>query len=479
MNSLLMPIKVKPFTHQQQAFDFACEKFGLLSNHSMRSRGVALLMEMGCGKSLTGIAISGILYQFGEVDKVLVVAPLSILGVWEEEYTKFAGFPYQLVVLKGSSAKKKEQLQKLKQQEGVMQVVVVNYESAWRLEKELLEYAPDLIIADEGHKLKENRTSQSKSMHILGDNAKYKLLLTGTVITGKELDVFSQYRFLDKNIFGSSFYQFRNRYFDMLGYGNHTPVFRKHMTEKFLQKMHSIAFRVTKKECLDLPDITEEVRYVQLEDKCMKLYQEIQKESFAEIQGTEVTAVNVLTKLLRLSQITGGFLTDDLGGSTAVSTAKLDALSDIVDSMMADNRKLVIIARFVAELDSIEEMLERKKINYSVVRGGIQNREEMVHDFQNDPNCKVFVGQIAAAGLGITLTAASTMVFFSMDYSMSNFDQCKARIHRVSQKNDCHYIYLICKNTVDAKVLRALRNKVDLARSLVDDYRNGNNPFGA
>jgi len=428
---------------------------------------------------LTGIAISGILYQFGEVDRVLVVAPLSILGVWEEEYDKFAAFPYKLVVLKGSSAKKKEQLQKLKTEDGVMQVVVVNYESAWRLEKELLEYAPDLIIADEGHKLKENRTSQSKSMHVLGDNAKYKLLLTGTVITGKELDVFSQYRFLDKYVFGTSFYQFRSRYFDMLGYGNHTPVFRKSMTTEFLQKMHSVAFRVTKKECLDLPDITEEVRYVQLEDKCMKLYSEIQKESYTEIQGSDVTAVNVLTKLLRLSQITGGFLTDDEGICTEVSTAKLEALSDIVDSMMADNKKLVIIARFVAELDAIQQMLEKKKINYSIVRGGVHNREEMIHNFQNDPDCKVFVGQIAAAGLGITLTAASTMVFFSMDYSMSNFDQCKARIHRVSQVNDCHYIYLICKNTVDVKVLRALRNKVDLAKSLVDDYRNGYNPFGA
>ena len=91
--------------------------------------------------------------------------------------------------------------------------------------------------------------------------------------------------------------------------------------------------------------------------------------------------------------------------------------------------------------------------------------------------CKVFIGQIAAAGLGITLTAASTMVFFSLDYSMSNFEQAKARIHRVSQKNDCLYIYLVAKGTVDRKVLKALRNKVDLAKILVDDYRTGRNPF--
>jgi len=131
----------------------------------------------------------------------------------------------------------------------------------------------------------------------------------------------------------------------------------------------------------------------------------------------------------------------------------------------------------VPELNDIQALLEKKKISYAVVRGGIKNRADQISRFQNDAECRVFVGQIAAAGLGITLTAASSMVFFSLDYSMSNFEQAKARIHRVSQKNACHYIYLIAKDTVDKKVLRSLRSKVDLARMLVDDYRKGHNPF--
>ena len=178
------------------------------------------MMEMGTGKTIVSIAVAGCMYQYGKVNRVLVVAPLSILGVWEEEFEKFADFPYSLTILKGTSAKKKEQLTKLPD-EG-LQIVVVNYESAWRLEKELLAYNTDLVIADEAHKLKENRTSQSKGMHHIGDKAKYKLLLTGTVITNRELDVFSQYRFLNPQIFGTSFYAFRNQYFDMGGYG-HLP----------------------------------------------------------------------------------------------------------------------------------------------------------------------------------------------------------------------------------------------------------------
>ena len=128
-------------------------------------------------------------------------------------------------------------------------------------------------------------------------------------------------------------------------------------------------------------------------------------------------------------------------------------------------------------MNDIQNLLAKKKIQYAVIRGGITDRDEQIRKFQNDDNCKVFIGQIAAAGLGITLTAASTMVFYSLDYSMSNFEQAKARIHRVSQKNDCLYIYLIAKGTVDGKILKSLRQKVDLAKLLVDDYRNGKNPF--
>lgn len=131
---------------------------------------------------------------------------------------------------------------------------------------------------------------------------------------------------------------FRSRYFDMCGYGNHIPVFRKQMMDEFLQKLHSVAYRVTKAECLDLPQITEEIRTVELEPKAMKLYKQLEKECFAELAGSEISAVNVLTKMLRLSQMTGGYLTDDAGSITSVSTAKLDALSDILDTMLAEEK---------------------------------------------------------------------------------------------------------------------------------------------
>ncbi|MEN6634325.1 MAG: SNF2-related protein, partial [Clostridiaceae bacterium] len=300
-----MPIKAHPYEHQRRAYEFACRLFGLTGHDPPASRGVALLMEMGTGKSLTTIAVAGRLWLNHEADRMLIVAPLSILGVWQEEFRKFADFEYSLTVMNGSESKKIENLRQIPT--SGFQVAVINYESAWRLEKELSVWDADLIVCDEGHKIKTHNIAASKCMHRLGAKARYRMLLTGTIITNKAIDVFSQYKFLNTAIFGNSFYAFRNRYFDMVGYGNHTPVLKASMAEELTRRIHSIAFRATKAECLDLPETTEIVQQVELEPQARKLYQQLVRDSYTQIKGGEITAANVLTRLLRLSQLTGGF----------------------------------------------------------------------------------------------------------------------------------------------------------------------------
>ena len=472
MTDSKIPVKVEPFKHQREAFNFAMETY----ENEQNCRGVAMLVEMGCGKTLTAIAVAGKLYNLGKIKKLLVVCPLSIVGVWSDEFQKFADFKYEISVLKGSTDKKIELLDKM---QGVgLQVVVVNYESVWRMESEISSWEPDFIIADESHKIKTHNISASKAMHRLGCKTKYRMILTGTVITNKAIDVFSQYKFVEPSIFGNSFYAFRNKYFDMVGYGNHTPVLKESMKDELVEKIHSIAFRATKVECLDLPETTDIIRYTELEPRAMNIYKSLVKDSFAELSRGEVTVTNVLTKLLRLSQLTGGFLGSDEGTSCQqISKSKLNALEDILDDVVQSGEKLVIIARFMPEIKAIQKLLSKKHIKYSIIMGGIKDRETQVHSFQSDPETMVFIGQIATAGMGITLTAASTMVFYSLDYSMSNFEQAKARIHRAGQLKNCTYIYLIAKNTVDEKVLTALQNKVNLAKNLIDDYKNGVNPY--
>ena len=469
MKYLEIPIKVNPFEHQKRAFEFVMHKF---ENDS----GAALLVEMGCGKSLISVAVAGALFGEEKVKKLLIVCPLSICGVWEEEFSKFADFEYNLKVLKGSLEKKAETLYSLQGQ--ALQIAVVNYESVWRIEGQIKNWHPDMIICDESHKIKSHNIAASKSLHKLGEKTMYKLILTGTAITNKAIDIFSQYKFLEPRIFGKSFYTFRNHYFDMAGYGNHTPVLKESMKDELKNKIHSIAFVAKKSECLDLPETTEIIRKVELEPYAMNTYKHLVRDSFAELQNSEVTVTNVLTKILRLSQLTGGFLGDDDGKKVhQISKAKLNALEDIIDEVTASGKKLVVMARYIPEINAIKKLLIKKNLSFSVITGEIKNRADEISKFQNDVDVLVFVGQIATAGLGITLTAASTMVFYSLDYSMSNFEQAKARIHRTGQKENCTYIYLIASNTVDEKIMKALKNKVNLAKSLIDDYKNGLNPY--
>ena len=464
-----LPIRAAPYEHQRRAAAFALDRLS-------RGGGAALLMEMGTGKTLTSIGIVGQLWKERRIARLLIVAPLSILGVWRDEFDKFAGYDYCLSVLEGTAARKADTIRHMAGKS--LQVLVINYESAWRMEKELAEWRPDMIVCDKGHKIKTHNIAASKAMHRLAGKAKYRLLLTGTVITNKPIDVFSQYKFCDPAIFGNSFYQFRNRYFDMVGFGGYTPVMKRSMEGEFTERLHSIAFRATKAECLDLPEFTDIVQRIDLEPQAMRIYRQLVRDSYAELAEGSVTVTNVLSQLLRLSQLTGGYVgNDDAGGVTQVSTAKLDALADLVDGAVADGRKIVVIARFVPEIHAIGKMLEKKKIRYAQISGEIRDRDEQIAAFQNDPDLPVFIGQIATAGLGITLTAASLMVFYSLDYSMSNYEQTRARIHRVGQKNECTYIHLVARGTVDEKVLKALHDKANLAKSLVDDYRAGMNPF--
>jgi len=456
-----IPVKVKPFQHQVLGY-----------NIGISIPSSALLMEMGTGKSLTAMAVSGRRYLDGEIQKLLIVCPTSIMFVWQDEFEKFADFPYSLLVLNGPVKKRIQLLQDF--QGPGLQVVVINYEATWRMEDELKKWAPDMIICDESQRIKTPSAQQSKCMHRLGKIAKYKMILTGTPVTQGPLDFFSQYKFLDPGIFGNSYYAFRARYAVMGGFEGRQVISYQNLPE-LIEKAHSIAFRVTKAETLDLPDQIDTIRYCELEPKAQRMYEQMRKECVAELSDEKtVTAANVLAKLLRLQQITGGFLGDG-EAVQKVSNAKLSVLKEILEDVVIDaGKKLVIFARFRPEIAAIEKLLQDMQIKYECIHGDIDmsERGQKVKAFQTDPEVKVFIAQLQTAGLGITLTAADTAVFYSLDFSFSNYDQAKARLHRIGQKNNVTNIHIIAKNTVDVKVMKALAAKKNLADLVVDGWRN-------
>lgn len=471
------PVKANLYKHQIRGANMALRAFGALDAKTPGG-GFGELFEMGCGKTLTTIAVAGALYNLGKIDRVLVVAPTSVCSVWPHDLNQFATFPWEARVLLGD---KKKRLKALNELENwpfkALRIAVINYESTHRegIFEALAAYKPDLIVCDESQRIKNPSAAQSKALHKLGDAAPFRMILSGTPVQNNAVDLYSQYRFLDPAVYGANFYAFKNRYCIMGGYGQHQIVGYRNMDE-LVEKEHSVAYRVTKEECLDLPQQTFINRYVQFTDAEQAIYEQLRKSSFLELEtGENVTATTILTMYLRLMQLTGGFLTaDESTRPKQVNTVKLDALADIVDDYVVDaGKKLVIFARFRAEIAAIENLLRLRKIQYGSIYGDVpmEERGKIVEDFQTNPDTKVFVAQIQTAGLGITLHAASTAVFYSYDYNYANYAQALARIHRIGQRLPVTYIHLVVDGSIDEKILAALENKEDMAKTVVDSWR--------
>lgn len=455
-----MPIRTKPFKHQIAGY-----------NRGLVSPAVALLMEQGTGKTLTSIAIMGRRFLRGEIKRVLIVAPTSVVPVWPTEFETHADFAVDCRALEGTVSRRIAQLQNWPRTGDVLQVALVNYESTWRMEDALKKWKPDMIVLDESQRIKSPRAKQSQAMHRLGEIARYRIILTGTPITNGPLDFFSQYKFLDPRIFGTSYYAFQAKYARIGGFSGHELIGHLNIQE-LIRKAHSVAFRVTKAAALDMPEQVDQIRYCELEPKAEKIYQQIAKECVAELEDEKtVTAANVLSRLLRLSQLTGGFVGDDDGEVQQASTAKLKLLEEVIDDLMEAGKKAVVFARFRPEIKAIREMLEKKKIGYTYIDGRVKNRGDVVKEFQENPDCRVFIGQIQAVREGLTLTASDTVIFYSMDYSYANYEQAKARIHRIGQKNTCTYIHLVARETVDEEIIGALAGKKNVADLVVDRWQ--------
>ncbi len=414
----------------------------------------------------------------GAIETVLIVAPTSVCAVWPKEFEDAATFKFKVNVLLGDKKQRLRELEALKAFPfKALKVAVINYESTWREEifEALLDWKPDMVIADESQRIKSHDAQQSKAMHKLGDVAKYKLILSGTPVQNNAIDIFSQYRFLDPTVFGMNFYAFRNRYAIMGGFSNRQIVGYKDLDE-LIKKEHSIAYRVTKEEALDLPEQTFITRNIRMNTKDRNLYDQIRRNSFAELEsGGQITAPTVLTKLLRLQQFTGGFIQADEGDKPElVFRGKLDALEDILEDYVIEaEKKLVVFCRFRPEIDLIQRLLDRRKIRYCSIYGDIKidDRGDIVKEFQTNPKVKVFLAQIDTAGLGITLTAADTCVYYSVNFNYAAYSQSLARIHRIGQRNRCTYIHLVVEKTIDETVLKALAKKEDLAKTVVDDWK--------
>lgn len=476
----------RPYDHQAKAFMLCRDR-----------ENYGLFMEQGTGKTKVVIDNAAYLFQHGELSRVLVVCPNSVKTVWAEEIELHmpSGVDYQLLVWDSGMAKwdrgfviKNEAFSSIcRAAPDTLTIFVTNVETFQREDKGLglaeafLEYGSTMVVVDESSKIKTPSANRTRCLWKVGRMADYKRILTGTPVTQSPLDLFAQFYFLDPDLLGySSYTTFKHHFAEFGGYEGREVTGYKNMDE-LTELIEPHTYRVTRDECLDLPPKSYSKRVVELGREQQKLYHEMRDTMIASLSETErVTAPIVLTQLLRLQQIVGGFLPieRDEDGDIVVHAREIKGTNPKVKALVElagqTTGKIVIWARFRAELKLIADSLKKEFGDDSVVMfyGDVSGDERAANRaaFQDpDSPVRFFVGNQATGGMGITLTAANTVVYYSNTFSLEERLQSEDRVHRIGQANNVEYIDLIAAGTIDEKIVRALRSKKSYADLITGD----------
>lgn len=431
--------------------------------------GVMLALEMGCGKSKAAVDLISN-YKFAHT---LLIAPLSVVdGVWANQFKTHAGCECIVTILgkkAGSVAKKLERAKQdrvIAESRNIPHIVVINYESVWLepFAAWALKAPWDCLVLDECHKIKSAGGKASLFCARLGRHIPKKLGLTGTPMPHSPLDIYAQYRCLDPSIFGTSITAFKHRYAIMGGYGGYEVKGWQHQDE-LNQKMYSIAYRVTKDEVLDLPEVQDIRQYCALDKKALDLYEALEEDLVAEIEAGTITATNALVKLLRLQQITSGFVKLENGTEQQIDTNKQELLDEIFEEI-ADDEPLVVFCRFRHDLSLVQALAKKHNRPYAEVSGrklpGVMGLDEW-----QQGQATILGIQIQAGGVGVDCSRARYCVYYSLGFSLGDYEQSRARVHRPGQTQNVVYYHLLATGTVDEKVYQALADKQNVVDSIL------------
>lgn len=468
--------KTKPYDHQRTAMDRAGER-----------NAFAFFMEMGTGKSKTLIDNLGQLAVQNKVDFCFIIAPKGVYRNWvtKEIPEHLSDSVTHRVIRWVSTANKQQQteMRSVKDPFDGLTIFVMNVESFstkkgqdagnW-LAKNFGENG--MIAIDESTTIKNPKAKRTKALLKIAHQFKYRRLLTGSPVTRSPMDLYSQCEFLGPSTLGfESYYAFQNRYaiLNRRSMGAHTfqqIVGFRHL-EELTTKVDNFSYRVLKKDCLDLPEKTYTIRYVSMTEGQFKMYEELRNEALTLLDNGElVTAQNVMTQMLRLQQVLSGHLMTDNGDLIELETNRLKAVLDIATETSG---KILIWSRFRNDIQRLGKLLEENFPTQVASYYGDtpdDERQEIVTRFQDpDSGLRFFIGNPATAGYGLTLTEANTVVYYANDFNLETRIQSEDRCHRIGQKNPVTYIDLITDNTIDERIVQALRNKIDLGAKVLGE----------
>lgn len=472
--------KTIPFKHQAETIE-----------ETKNLRYFGLFMEQGTGKSHITIATFTHLWYSGQINGVLILAPNGVHDNWvrDEIPTHCVLTEDEMVVASWHSSDSKRKKEYFNYVAGLeydfegeehrLVVLAANIEAVRTTAfmaaiRPFMERRDWLLVVDESTTIKNPKADQSKMVHKLAKNASASRILTGTPITQSPLDLWSQCRALDEQALPyPSFTAFKHEFAIeetvFMGQRQFQKVVGYKNQDKLASLIAPFTKRILKKDCLDLPEKIYQTRYVELTPEQHRIYKDLTKQCLAKICAeNQVTVTTAITMLLRLHQVTLGYVQTDDGTMQHIEHNRISVLSDIIDENMS---KAIIFVRFLEDVRQITEfLLERKGPGFGFViyDGAVtpEGRQRAIQSFQNDPDCRYFIATSAAAR-GLTLTAAEQVIYYSQGFSLETRLQSEDRAHRIGQTKNVIYTDLVAQGTVDEKVIAALRAKKEIADSIL------------
>jgi len=466
--------KTKPYAHQLDALEASWDK-----------ENFAYFMEMGTGKSKVLLDNAAILYDKGYINGLLLIAPKGVYKNWydSEIPTHLPDHIEKKVVLWKTSDKSKKQMSLLNTlfETGTdLHILIMNVESfskgdGLKFAQKFLSCHKAMIAIDESTTIKTPTSNRTKSILQLRQDARYRRILTGSPVTKSPLDLFSQCQFLDPWLLNhQSYYTFKARYavtrkIEVQGRRVEIVVGYRNLAE-LSDKIKPFSKRILKEDCLDLPPKSFIKHTVELTKEQKKVYEQMKKEAIAFLDGKMQSTATVMTQLMRLHQITCGHFTADDGTIKDLPCSRLTELMSILENVEG---KTIIWSHYTHDVKRIIAKIKEVYGDESVVdyfgETDQENRSKNIKKFQTDDKCRFFVGTTHTGGYGITLTAGSTMIYFSNGYDLEKRQQSEARIDRIGQTKKMTYIDIMSQDTIDEHIVKALRNKVNIANTIMGE----------
>ena len=465
--------KLKPYKHQLTALE-----------KSWNKETYAYFMEMGTGKTKVLIDNMSMLYDKGKIDSALIIAPKGVVKTWYEQElpTHLPDHIENVTVLWQSNINKKQQekLESLFEIETALHILIMNVEAlstekGVKFAQKFMNSHKTLMAIDESTTIKTPTAKRTKNIIRLGDMAKYRRIMTGSPVTKNPLDLYTQCEFLDPYLLDfASYYAFRNRYAIMKTMnvrGMSIQIVHKFQNLNELSDLvKKFSYRVLKEDCLDLPPKNFIKRHITLTPDQFKVYQQMKKEAISTLNGKVSSTMTVLTQLMRLHQITCGHFTADDGTTQLLPNNRVTELMNILEETEG---KAIIWANYQRDITQIIEHITKQYGPGSVVDYyGLtpqDERQDNIRKFQNGDECRFLVGTPQTGGYGITLTKANTVIYYSNGYDLEKRLQSEDRAHRIGQKKNVTYIDIICEDTVDEKIVKALRDKINIASEVLGE----------